>query len=228
MTLLLFDIDGTLVRVTGAGREAITNALSALADRPISTENVPFSGRTDPDIFKDVLDQNDLPTTDAAIDEAIEAYVDTLQSTLTAANVKLLPGVRPLLQHLHTHSDVQLGLVTGNVEPIAYKKLSVHGLADYFPVGAFGSDHADRNALPALATQRAASHAGPSFTADVQTVVIGDTPHDIECAQTAGARAMAVCTGRYERTELSRRTPDFLHDTLPSPDSFLQGIGIDS
>lgn len=221
MTLLLFDIDGTLVRVNGTGREAVTQALSALTDRPISLEQVSFSGRTDPDIFEAVLAHNDLPTTDAAIEEVTEAYVEAMHTTLTAADVEVLPRVPSLLSHVNDHPDVHLGLVTGNVEPIAYKKLSVHDLADYFPVGAFGSDHADRNRLPEIAIRRAADHTGRP---DEQVVIVGDTAHDIECARAVGARSVAVSTGRYGGDELSKHDPDLQFDTLPTPTSFLQWV----
>lgn len=224
MHLLLFDIDGTLVRVNGAGRTAVMQALSSITDRPISTDEVPFSGRTDPAIFEAVLETNGVAPTEATVDEAIDAYVAALKSALTPADVEVLPGVPSLLSELDDHPDVHLGLVTGNVEPIAYKKLSVHGLDGYFPVGAFGSDHADRNHLPELATRRAAHHTGHSFRSAEHAVVVGDTVHDIECARAAGARSVAVCTGRYERTELLRHDPDLLLDTLPAPDSFLQRI----
>lgn len=224
MTLLLFDIDGTLVRLNEAGRTALTRAVSALTDCPISTENVSFSGRTDPDIFEAVLAENGLPTTDEAVAEALDAYVETMRSSLSPGDVDLLPGVRPLLARLDERPDVHLGLVTGNVEPIAREKLSVHGLADYFPVGAFGSDHADRARLPALAVRRAARHTGHPFRPDEHATVIGDTIHDIDCARAAGTRAVAVCTGRYERAELSRHSPDLLFDTFPAPDTFLRRV----
>ena len=224
MTLFLFDIDGTLVRVNGRGREAVNEALSSHTDQPISLDGVPFSGRTDPAIIEAVLAHNDLPTTDAMIEAVITTYVDTMRGALRPADVEMLPGVSPLLPRLNDHPDAHLGLVTGNVEPIAYEKLGAQGLADYFPVGAFGSDHADRNRLPALATRRARNHAGRAFRSAEHTVVVGDTPHDIECARAAGARVVAVCTGRYSRDELSPHAPDLLLDTLPAPDAFLQRV----
>lgn len=224
MRLLLFDIDGTLVRVNGTGRTAVTRALSSLTNHRISLDRVSFSGRTDPAIFKSALSQNGLSATDAVLAEIIEAYVDAMRDALTPSDVEVLPGVRPLLSRLDDDPEVQLGLVTGNVEPIAYEKLSAHGLADYFPVGAFGSDHADRNQLPDIAIRRAADHTGHAFRAADHAVTIGDTTHDIECARAAGARAVAVCTGRYDRNELSRHDPDLLIDTLPAPETFLQRV----
>lgn len=224
MTLLLFDIDGTLVRVNGTGRMAVTKALSSITNCPISTDEVAFSGRTDPAIFEAVLEENGVSRTEATIDEAIEAYVEAMQSALTQADVEVLPRVQTLLSELKDHPDVHLGLVTGNVEPVAYEKLSVHDLDGYFPVGAFGSDHADRNRLPELAIRRVAQHTGHSFQPAEHVIVVGDTVHDIECARAAGARAVAVCTGRYEQNELSRHDPDLLLDSLPDCSTFLRKI----
>jgi len=221
MHLLLFDIDGTLVRVNGTGRTAVMQALSSVTDRPISTDDVPFSGRTDPAIFEAVLEKNGVSQAEATVDEAIAAYVEAMQSALTPEDVEVLPGVESLLSGLADRSDVHLGLVTGNVEPIAYKKLSVHGLDRHFSIGAFGSDHADRNRLPDLATRRAAQHTGHAFQSAEHAIVVGDTPHDIECARATGALAVAVCTGRYERDELLRHDPDLVLDTFPSPSTFL-------
>ncbi|PSQ68534.1 MAG: HAD family hydrolase [Bacteroidetes bacterium QH_1_64_81] len=200
-------VGGTHRRTT---TEAVNEALSSHTDQPISLDGVPFSGRTDPAIIEAVLAHNDLPTTDAMIEAVITTYVDTMRGALRPADVEVLPGVSPLLPRLDDHPDAHLGLVTGNVEPIAYEKLGAQGLADYFPVGAFGSDHAERNRLPALATRRARNHAGRAFR--------------IECARAAGARVVAVCTGRYSRDELSPHAPDLLLDTLPAPDAFLQRV----
>ena len=222
MTLLLFDIDGTLVRVNGRGREAVNEALASLMEQPISVDGVTFSGRTDPAIVEAVLTHNGLSATDAVIEDVIATYVETMQNVLTPADVEVLPGVADLLAELHARPDVCLGLVTGNVEPIAYKKLSAHGLDQYFPVGAFGSDHAERNRLPELATQRAADHTGHAFQPTEHAVVVGDTAHDIECARAAGARAVAVCTGRYGRADLSQHDPDLLFDSLSEPSAFLR------
>ncbi len=226
MTLLLFDIDGTLVRVNGAGRDTIKHALSSLLDHPITTDGVSFSGRTDPNILASILEENGLPAGESEVSAALDAYVDAMTGVLTPEDVEVLPGVRPLLEQLHDHADIQLALVTGNVEAIAYEKLGVHDLDEYFPIGAFGSDHADRNQLPHIASRRAAAHAGHDFQPEQQAVVIGDTPHDITCARAAGARAIAVCTGGYERAALSDQQPDVLHDRLPAPHTFLRQVGV--
>ncbi len=95
-----------------------------------------------------------------------------------------------------------LGLVTGNIEEGARIKLLPTGLWPHFRVGAYGSDHMDRRRLPSLATRRAHALVGHAF-APTEVVVIGDTPHDIDCARAFGAVAIAVTTGQYTRAELS-------------------------
>lgn len=222
MRLILFDIDGTLLRTHGAGKTAITRALSPLTDASISTAGVAFSGRTDPAIFEDVLAKNGLPTTKSFIDQAIERYVTTMQDTLTSNDVEVLPGVRTLLAELDSRSDVYLGLVTGNVKAVAYGKLACAGLHEYFPFGSFGSDHTDRDELPLIAARRASSFAGHTFRLDEQAVIIGDTVHDIRCGKAVGANVVSVCTGRYERETLTRHAPDLVLDTLRSSDAFIE------
>lgn len=224
MTLILFDIDGTLIQANGAGRTALRRALSSWADRPVSTDGVAFSGRTDPDIIASVLERNGLATTDDTVDEALLAYVQTVTGTLSPDNVDLLPGVDDLLGVLDDHASIQLGLITGNVEPVAYEKIGTHDLAAYFPFGAFGSDHADRNELVPIALRRARSHVGEPLPSGETIVIVGDTVHDISCARGAGARAVAVATGRYERHELAKQNPDVLLDTLEDTSQVVSAI----
>ena len=223
MTLLLFDVDGTLLQVTGGVHQAVVQALSPLTDRPVSTDGVAFSGRTDPNIFRDVLRVNNVADPDSVLDDVLRRYVDAAQKTITSKHVTLLPGVPRLLSLLEEREDVALGLVTGNVELIAQHKLERAGLAAYFSIGAFGSDDADRRALPRLAARRAAAHIGRSFPPS-QTVVVGDTRHDIQTAHETGARSVAVCTGRFTRTDLSVHTPDLLLENFEEPERIVEQI----
>lgn len=222
--LILFDIDGTLLRTDGVGRSAITEALSAYTGASVSIEDVPFSGRTDPAIFQDVLAKNGLPTTESFMRNVIERYVQIIQSTLSTENVEVLPGVPALLEELDEQPDVQLGLITGNVKPVAYAKLSRAGLDSYFPFGSFGSDHSNRNKLPGIAARRASSFTGQSFRLDEHTVIVGDTVHDITCGQAVDASVISVCTGRYERSYLHRHTPDVVLESLRHKEPFFDYI----
>ena len=194
-----------------------------MTGQPATTDGVSFSGRTDPDIFRDVLRANGVPEDEEVIDTVIAAYVDEAQRAIHAGNVDRLPGSASLLSLLSDRDDVFLGLVTGNVEPVAFHKLKTVGLARYFPVGAFGSDHAQRSKLPGLAVRRASAHTGHSFSPD-NTLVIGDTHHDIQCAREAGAYAAAVSTGRPTHNDLSALNPDLLLQTLDNPTSVAKQI----
>jgi phosphoglycolate phosphatase-like HAD superfamily hydrolase len=223
MTLLLFDIDGTLVHVNGAGRSALTRALSTLLGSPISTDGISFSGRTDPDILRAVLAHNGHEPSEATLQAALDAYEAAARKAIQPRHVRPLPGTRSLLSALSDRSDVHLGLVTGNVEPIAYHKLNAVGLDAYFSVGAFGSDHAERASLPPLALRRARQATGHAFSPE-QTIVIGDTPRDVQCAQAAGVRSVAVCTGGADREALSSSAPDVLLTDLTDPAQFYDRV----
>jgi phosphoglycolate phosphatase-like HAD superfamily hydrolase len=213
MRLLLFDIDGTLVNVTGGVDSAVSHAIRTVTGRPVCTDGVTFAGRTDPAIFSDVLRVSGVPNPTAVLDDVIRTYAERAQETIGAGDVTTLPGVSALLADLSRRPDVCLGLVTGNVESVAYHKLRRAGLASYFSVGAFGSDHADRDELPPMALRRASSQADTSFSLH-RTTVIGDTQHDIQCARASGARVAAVCTGNHTRDDLHAHTPDLLFETL--------------
>jgi phosphoglycolate phosphatase-like HAD superfamily hydrolase len=213
MIPLLFDIDGTLLRVSGGVEEAAAHAVSTVTGQGLSTEGVTFSGRTDPNIFRDVLRASGVADPDAVLEDVLAAYAEAARDTIRPTDVEVLPGVRSLLAALSKRDDVVLGLLTGNVETVAYHKLRSGDLADPFSVGAFGSDHGDRAALPALALQRLAAESGASLSA-TRAVVIGDTQKDIACARAAGSRVAVVCTGRYGRGDLHPHGPDLLFDDL--------------
>jgi phosphoglycolate phosphatase-like HAD superfamily hydrolase len=123
-------------------------------------------------------------------------YLDELARRLPALPTRPLPGVADLLERLGARADVALGLLTGNVAEGARLKLGSAGLASWFGMGAFGSDHESRNALPGIALARAREHWGVEFPRD-EVVVVGDTPRDVECGRLHGVRTVAVATGRF-------------------------------
>ena len=223
MKLLLFDIDGTLLTANGTGRTSVEEALSQQFGRSITTEAVTFSGKTDPQIMAEVLHQNDISPTEAHITTALETYQETAHDELTSAHVSTLPGVETLVGTLAAHNEVHLGLVTGNVKQMAYRKLEVVQLDAHFPFGAFGSDHADRNCLPPLAIDRATAHTGRRFEGK-DIVIIGDTVRDIECGAHVGAYVVSVCTGRYSRDDLAPHNPDLLLEDLQDLNGFVDGV----
>jgi phosphoglycolate phosphatase-like HAD superfamily hydrolase len=223
--LFLFDIDGTILTTHGAGRRAMEAAAADLVGYPVSAEGVSFSGRTDPQIMREVLERSGLSPARAGalLREALARFAEHAARTLPAAPVEILPGVPALLDHLAALPGAQLGLLTGNLEPTAYLKLRTAGVPDVFPFGAFGSDHEERDALPAIAVGRARAHTGHSFSGKA-VVIVGDTQHDIRCGRGIGALAVAVCTGRHDRSALARHEPDVLLDDLSDLEAFLDAV----
>jgi phosphoglycolate phosphatase-like HAD superfamily hydrolase len=124
-----------------------------------------------------------------------------------------MPGVRELLEALQEHPHLQLALLTGNYREAAAIKLRYFNLWQYFRFGVFSDDAADRNALVPIARTRAIEEGIPQAACS-RVVVIGDTPHDVECAAVAGARCIGVATGGHSRDELKRAGADEALDDL--------------
>lgn len=225
MKLLLFDIDGTILMARGWGRGLIEAVLTRLCSRPITAEAVSFSGKTDPQIVDEVLLHNGVSAHEAAalIPEALAAYIAEARRSMGPQQVDVLPGVHALIEGLAPRDDVQLALLTGNHQITAYLKLEAAGLAEHFPFGAFGSDHADRTALPPVAVRRAHAHTGRRY-AGKDVVIIGDSIYDVRCGQGIGAFSVAVCTGFTDRTTLAAEAPDVLLNDLSDAASFLDQV----
>ena len=219
MKLLLFDIDGTLLRSHGAGRRLFESVLTKLCERPVSTAEVSFSGRTDPLIVQETLEKAGLaPEAISRLTPiALEHYA--AQACYAPNDIQILPGVGALLRALSARADVQLALLTGNLQHTAYLKLNCVNLTRYFLFGAFGSDHADRSQLPAIAAERAWHFSGRTF-AGRDIVVIGDSVLDVKCGQDNGAFTVAVATGLTSRAELAAHKPDVLLDDLTDSSLF--------
>ncbi len=207
MSLLLFDIDGTLVQKASAEHAAAVLAalrdVYGVAEPP--TAHLDAAGRTDIDIARGLLLLSDVDarTIDARLGDfraaAVAHYARLVPDDITRL---VAPGMGALLERLAAGGAHRLSLVTGNLEPIARLKLRAAGLGRYFPrgQGGFGSDHEDRSELPAIARARAGRDGRP--WPREQTVLIGDTPRDIACARADRVRCIAVTTGPYGPDEL--------------------------
>jgi phosphoglycolate phosphatase len=207
--LLLFDIDGTLLRsATGAHRQALGEALLTVhrVHASFGGGSLTVAGRTDGEIARAALLREGISASriderSADVREATcEAFARLCPPDLSEF---VVPGMPALLEWLAGREGCALALVTGNFEAIARLKLARAGIGRYFPSGqgAFGSDGEDRAGLPPIARRRA-GHAGVPYPRE-QTVVIGDTPRDIACARADGLRCVAVTTGPYGEEELS-------------------------
>ena len=208
MHVILFDIDGTLIRSGGAGKDAMEGALRAAFQLAEIKDEVPYSGRTDCAIARDLLRVHGIDTTADNQRKLQEAYLARLPESLKSRGGKVLPGVHDLLASLRQRSEAVVGLLTGNIRVGARTKLGHFGLWDFFaPCGGFGDGHFDRDDVARMALREVRSHTGRDVDpADIW--VIGDTPHDVKCARAIGAKAIAVATGWHPVAELSACGPD--------------------
>ena len=214
MRLVLFDIDGTILTARGAGRRALAAALKEVYGTAGDIERYDLRGRTDPRIVFDLMEGAGLarPAVHNRLDDCFEAYARGLAAEVgDGSGVVTHPGIADLVRRLDGAPEALVGLLTGNIEAGARIKLEPTGLRPYFRLGAYGSDDIDRRQLPSLAARRAQALTGRSFQPEA-VVVIGDTPHDIECARHFGAIAVAVATGLYTRELLEAEQPDLLFD----------------
>jgi phosphoglycolate phosphatase len=225
--LVLFDIDGTILLTDGAGRRAVHRALIEVFGGT-GPDDHRFDGKTDPQIVRELMRLEGY--SDERIDESMpvvfERYVALLREELGVApdRVRLMPGVRDLLDALAARSDVILGLLTGNLVAGAHAKLSAAGIdPSIFRVGAFGSDHEVRGELPAVAQRRAREELRIEI-AGRDVVVIGDTPADIDCGRAIGARAIGVATGHYSVDELRQHDPADVFADLSATSDVLRAI----
>lgn len=226
MRLVLFDIDGTILRTKGAGRQAIKRALEEVYGAAGPVDAWPFGGKTDPLICYELMAEVGLSRAevDAKLDEAIARYLCYLEAELSStATSRLMPGIIPLLESLARDERVTLGLLTGNVKPGARLKLARHGLTAYFRLGAYGCDHFERRELPAVAVERARALTGRHFQGK-EVVIIGDTPADVACGRGLGVRAIAVATGAFRLEDLQACAPDFAFETLEGTAGVLDAI----
>lgn len=203
--LLLFDVDGTLVDVAGAGRAALRSAMRETFGGTGPIDEFDFHGRTDPAIVRGLLRATgrDDPWIDRHLSRVWPPYLSALERALEErdGDVRRYPGVDDLLEAVAGDARFAVGLVTGNVEGGAWWKLASCGLDGRFGFGAFGSDSEERERLPPLAVRRARAATGREYGGD-EVWVIGDTPHDIRAGRSSGVRTLAVATGRHGRSEL--------------------------
>lgn len=201
-TVVLFDIDGTLVLTGGAGRRAMRRAFEGVVGRADMLDTFSFGGMTDFLIVRTAFERGGVPWSEALRDEVLETYLAHLADELPrATGYEVMPGVRPLLEALRGESHLVLGLGTGNIEPGGRMKLEPAGLNAYFAFGGFGSDAEDRAELLLRGAERGAALAGAPREA-CKVVVVGDTTRDITAARAIGATCVAVATGGVAEAEL--------------------------
>lgn len=219
--LILWDIDGTLLRTTnGVGREMYIRAFRSVlnADVKDSVASMSFAGRTDRSLVHEIgaavgFSADDI---EAAWPEIERDMIVSAQELIRPDTTIIMDGARQTLEHLSEHG-VGHALVTGNVEQIGYHKLAMVGLDGFFQHGAFGGHHADRRLLPPLAIERYNSAKGTSYSTN-HAVIVGDAIGDVDCARAHDITSLAVTTGVQSADVLRQAGATHVIDSLHPPD----------
>jgi phosphoglycolate phosphatase len=223
MTILFWDIDGTLLTTGKAGVPAWEAAVKAVTGHDFELFSIRVPGLTDFQIAVRTFEMLGVEASDETMRRMVRLYEEGLPEALPKKQGRTLPHVREILEALRDRSDVRSYLLTGNTRGGARAKLSHYDLFKYFPDGAFAEDTQARSTIATRALELA-RRAGP--VNEERLFVIGDTPHDIGCANAIGARTIAVATGGYTRAELEAHHPWRVFDELPPPEEFLDLIQV--
>jgi phosphoglycolate phosphatase len=212
--LVLFDIDGTLVRTGGAGIEAFRMAFEAEFQAADGFEKLKFAGRTDTGLVREFFEYHKIPLTPENTERFFEHYVFLLDHILSQGAPHACPGVLGFIADLiELPEPPMIGLLTGNIRLGAEIKLRHTGLWEIFEMGAFADDNEDRNLIAAAARDRGSRLLGKELRGE-EILVIGDTPHDIRCGRFIGAKVLAVGTGGATMEELKAHQPDWAVENL--------------
>jgi phosphoglycolate phosphatase-like HAD superfamily hydrolase len=212
--LILFDIDGTLVRTGGAGIEAFRRVFATEFGATDGFEKLKFAGRTDLGLVREFFEYHKIPMTPENLERFFEHYVFLLDYILEQGAPWPCRGVQEFIAALRKlPKPPMIGLLTGNIRLGAEIKLRHCGLWDPFEMGAFADDNEDRNLIAAAAKARGSRLLGTTLRGE-EIVVIGDTAHDIRCGRYIGARVLAVGTGGATLDELKSHQPDWAVEDL--------------
>ena len=203
-TVLLFDVDGTLVTTGGVGRRALEIAFERSCGRRDACRSFRLDGMTDRAIVRTGMRAIDVEPTEALIDQVLVDYLVVLAEEVAAApeaTYRLHPGMAETVHAAAAHRHVAVGLGTGNIREGARIKLERVGIYERFTFGGFGCDAEDRTALIRRGAERGASLLGAPLE-ECRVVVIGDTPKDVAAARAIGAESIGVGTGSFSAEQL--------------------------
>jgi phosphoglycolate phosphatase-like HAD superfamily hydrolase len=223
--IVLFDIDGTLIRTGRAGSRAMNRAFDDLFGIADAFDGIQMAGRTDKWILDDAAARAGVDLSGGNFERFQRRYFERLAEALPepAPEKGVLPGVQNLLETIDARDDIFVGLLTGNCEQGARLKLEHFDLWKFFRGGAYGDDVADRNHLFDVALQRAEA-CGWSRVPPQDVVIVGDTVLDVECARAAGARSVAVATGPSDVDTLRHNGADLVLRDLTDAETFLRFV----
>lgn len=223
--LFLFDIDGTLIKGgTAVHREAFAHAFRAVYGLPLDLDGVPAGGRTDTWLLIEPLRRNGLSETEirAGMPRAFDEMQVYVEERLGDLRDRVLPGVPKVLDHLRARGH-RLGLLTGNLSRIAMAKMRQAGLATYFDTGGFGEESDIRSDLVPVALRKWGEATGEDIPA-WRTVVVGDTPLDVEAGKVHGTRTVVVATGPYAEAQLRETDADLVLPSLEDATAASQAL----
>lgn len=194
--LLLFDIDGTLVRTAGVGRDSMNLAFKKVFGIRNAFEGIEMMGRTDPLILDEILKRNEIEAKDEQLEEFKELYFAILEETIEMPRIgkRLCPGIDVLLKHLEEKSNSIRGLLTGNWRYGAFVKLHHFNLDQYFTMGVFSDDTPNREDMVPVAIDKIECRFQKKLQHE-RVYIIGDTPRDIHSAKPHGVVTIGVATG---------------------------------
>ncbi len=215
MKIPLFDIDGTLVKTgSGINRDAFHYGVKKAYGIDAYHSEIDPEGMVDNQIVVEVLKLHGLTEEQILekLPQEIQAVIEYAETNKLEIKLDVLPGVFDLLKEIKNH-NTPMGVLTGNVEGLAWIKLDSVGLKDYISFGAFGSQAHVRSELVEIARENASKKFNKEYQTD-DFVIIGDTPKDILCAREAGIKVIAIATGKFSYEDLQKENPDLLLESL--------------
>ncbi|MGV8141777.1 MAG: HAD family hydrolase [Candidatus Woesearchaeota archaeon] len=221
--LVLFDIDGTLVRKGKAHRQAFMKAFKEVLNLDLQSDDFGdrYQGFTDTGIIYDLMKRNEIKIDADTVKEIITVMIREFEKSDHSGMI-LIDGVENTLKELSRHNDIIIGLVTGNLESIAYGKLKHFNIREYFLLGGFGHISDVRSELITDAINQTEKKFGSIDKSRV--FIIGDTHRDILAAKEAGVRVIAVATGHMSSEDLKQYNPDYLFEDLKDTKRVLEVI----
>lgn len=228
MRLVLFDVDGTLLSCGPQVRPLFGAALEEVFGEVGALEGHDFAGKTDPRSVVELMTSfgREEAEVRARLPAVREAFARHLEAGLRHEEMCLLPGVVELLESLTARDDLRVGLLTGNWETSGRIKLSRFGLNEFFGFGAFGDDAEERRDLVPVALERARRISGRHFAPEA-TLIVGDTPRDVDCGRAHGVPTLAVATGFTPAEDLSAAGADWVATDLRAAGEGLAAWGLD-
>lgn len=219
--LILFDIDHTLMDVGDSHKKAFVKAFNEVLGVGLDYSKWEVHGYTDLQIIEEFMDNHKIKKDKDKISKIIDIMVKEFEKE-NLDDSFLMEGVSEILERFRSDEDIIIGLVTGNIEDIAYTKLKHFKIDDYFILGGFGHSSVIRSDLVDIALKHAEKLFGNISKNDV--FIIGDTIHDIKAAKDAGVKVIAVSSGTYNYNSLKDKEPDYIFNDLKDTNKIIDVI----